>query len=729
LRPVAAAYSLFLSASLSLFAHAASAQEGIFAGLQKSVESTFSSVSTTTTFASGAVTKTDSTNIYPSLNLNFDSLVYPSLRLNAGGVFEINWLSTTSNGVGASSTISRNRPFVLLRSTNPVISPGFGYFRREDRSRASGASDIKLVNEEFAAYLGWNPVGGPRSEFQFLRTHTFDGARTFQDVTRRFGSLTSNYAYEGFGAYYLGSYLDTDDQLRGIETRQVFQSGRTSYSDSFIQKRLLVNAAYHINYQDLRTTARGTGDEVAFPLIPSAGLAAISDTPVTVRLTENPALIDGNLTAGAGIDIGVPAQPTDSQARNIGLEFLNGGEVNRFLVWVDRQLPVDIANSFSWEIYSSPDNVVWRRESIVSVAPFDPFENRFEIVFPTVSARYVKVVTRPLSAVVADSSRFEDIFVTELQAFVRRRAGEGASRQTQTTNVVNADVRMRILDTPSLYYEGLYLYNGPDAFGRSTDTISNGLSVNHVFARVFSAYARAAREQGSRPQGYTVANVANATLTYNPISTFRSSLLYTGRDEQVAGVPTTRRGVFVQNTAQFYRGVDVLGGFGWNFTTRETGEILHDRLLNVTATIVPREHVSLTVSFDDTATERSGVVVGLPHSFIRRGYVAVVVDPIRTLHLAVGEEVYATTGQRTRSTLNVSANWAPFPDGALQFTFAYNEAMRPVEFGTDRTTQAAVRWNLSRRSYVDVSYQLIRSEFVSQVAEGRVFTTTVRIFF
>ena len=151
--------------------------------------------------------------------------------------------------------------------------------------------------------------------------------------------------------------------------------------------------------------------------------------------------------------------------------------------------------------------------------------------------------------------------------------------------------------------------------------------------------------------------------------------------------------------------------------------------MNVTATIVPREHVSVTFSYDDTSTNRSGVVVGLPHSDTRRGYVAIVFDPIRTLHLSVGEEVYAYTGQGTRSTLTVGANWAPFPDGALQFMFAYNQAVRPLEFGTERNTQAAVRWNLSQRSYVDVSYQVLRSDWTSQRAEGAIFSTTMRIFF
>ena len=521
----------------------ASAQDGILSGLQKSLESTFSTASTTTTTASGTVTTTDSTNFSPTLRLNFDTLVYPALRMNAGGVFEINWLSATTNGNHVSSTISQNRPFFLLRSTNPTLSPGFGYFRREDRARTTALSTVKLVNEEYAAYLGWNPSGGPRTEFQFLRDHTFDGNRAVQDTVRRYGTLTSNYIYEGLGLYYLGSYLKTDDRLRGIDTEQVRQSGRGSYSGALLKRRLLLNATYNINHLDLTAVARGTGDEVAFPLTPSSGLSLASDTPVTARLNQTPALIDGNLTAGAGVDIGVPAQPSDGQLRNIGVEFLNGGEVNRFLIWVDRQLTIEVANSYSWEIYTSPDNIVWRRESQVAVAPFDPFENRFQVDFPTVNARYVKVVTRPLSAAVPDSARFADILVTEIQSFLRRRADEGTSHQSQTTHVVNTDVRFRILDAPALFYEGFYLYNGPDAFGRSTDTVSNGLSINHAFARMFSTYARAAREQGSQPQGYTVANVANATLTFNPVPTFRSSLLYTGRDERIAGVPSGRQGI------------------------------------------------------------------------------------------------------------------------------------------------------------------------------------------
>ena len=713
---------------LGLLAPPAHAQEGLFAGMQRGLDFTFSSISTTTTFASGQVTKTETRNIFPALTLNTDALLYPGLRLNAGGVFELSMLSANTNGGEVNSTIVRNRPFFLLRSTNPVFSPGVAYFRREERARTEGLSDVKLVNDEYSAYLGWNPAGGPRSDFQFLRTHTFDGDKAFQDVTRDFGTIVSNYSKGSLGGYYRGAFLDTDNPLEGLHTRQVTHSARVSDSGSLIRKRLLWNATYNINHQDVTTAASGTEGEVAIPVIASSGLSAVSDTPVTARLTPNGPLIDGNLTAGAGLDLGLSLPPEDSQARNIGVDFLNRTEVNRFLVWVDRELPFEVASSFSWEVYSSSDNITWTREALVSSAPFGPFENRFEIDFPSITARYVKVVTRPLSIAVAESSLFTDILVTEVQAFLRRPAGEITSRLTQTTHLVNTDVRMRILDAPSLFYEGFFLYNGPDAFGTNTTTLSNGLSVSHTFDRIFSVYARGTREQGQDPQGDRVATLTNATLTVNPIPTFRSSLLYTGRDEEHAGLPTDSRGVFVQNAAQVYRGIDILFGFGRTSSTRETGEHSNDRLINASGTIVPRDHVSLTFSYDDTATRRSGTFVGSPRSHVRRAYAAIAVDPLRTLHVALGEEVLSVTDQPTRTTHDVGANWAPFPDGTLQLIFAYNEALRPLQFGKDRSTLGSVRWNISRRSYVDVTYQKTRSEFVTQTTKSRIFSVSVRLF-
>jgi hypothetical protein len=727
-RCATAAFSLALACSLALVARPASAQDGIFSNLQKTVDLTTSSISTTTTSASGAVTKTETTNVYPTFTLNLDGLLYPGLRLNAGGVFELNKLTTDIDGSQTSSTISRNRPYFLLRSTNPVFSPGFGFFRREDRNRTAGGSDLKLINNEWDAYLGWNPAGGPKSQFQFVRSDTFDENRAFQDTTKDYGSVISNYSFKNLSLAYRGAYLDTNDKLHEVDTRQVIQGGRVGYGGSFIDKRLSVNGTYDVLHQDLTTIASGKGGEVAVPLTVFAGLSALSDTPLIAPLTQNPLLIDGNLTAGAGVDLGLPVPPADTQARNIGVDFLNPAKVSRFLVWVDRDLPVEITNSFSWNVYSSIDNVVWRQETTVAVAPFGPFERRFQVDFPAITARYIKVVVRPLSAAVANSGNYPHILVTEIQPFMVQPPGDVRTTLTQTTHIVNTDVRFRILDAPALYYEGSYFYNGPGTFGTHTDTLSNGLSANHSFNRVFSAFGRAAWEQGTEPEGHRTADVTNATLTMDPMPTFRTSLLWNGLNERIGGIPRSRNGFFVQNAAQPYQGVNLQFGVGWSATTELTGAGSHDRIVNFSGIVSPRQHVSLTFSYDDTLSNRSGPFTGAPHFHTQRVYAALAVDPTRTLHFVVGEEVVAVTGQNSMTTLNLAASWSPFPDGALQFTFAYNNALRPLEFGRDRNTLAAVRWNLSRRSYIDVSYQRTRSEFIFQTNESRVFSTSLRLF-
>ncbi len=728
LRPGAAAFTFVATGWLAVLAAPVMAQDGIFGGMQVSVESVFSKISTTVTFGSGAITKTETTNVSPTLRLNMNTMLYPHLRLSAGGVFELNKLSSRSGPNRTNSTITRNRPFFLLRSTNPVLSPGVGYFRREGRSRTAGQSEVKLVNDEYSAYLGWRPEGGPRSDFQFVRTHAFDGERAFQDVSRDFGSVVSGYEYRNLGLSYRGSYIDTNNRIGGLKTRQASHGARADYSQAFIHNRLLWNATYLVSHQEITTLARGTEGEVALPVAPFGGLAVISDTPMTATLSPNGALIDGNLTAGAGINLGLPATPADAQLRNIGIDMLTPTEVNRFLLWVDRELPVEVTSAFSWDIYSSTDNVLWTREATVPAAPFGTFESRFEIDFPAVTARYVMVVTRPLSAAVPDSSRFQDILVTEMQAFVRRPAQEVTGRLTQDTYRLSTDVRMRLLDAPALYYEGYYLSNETRGLGTSTDTLSNGVSLSHSFGRVLSVFGRVSREQGTEARGDRVADLTSATLTLNPIPTFRSSVLYSGQDERIAGRQSSRKGLFIQNAAQPYRGIDVLFGIGWTSATRETGEESRDRLVNVSATIVPRQRVSLTLVYNATTTDRSGVFVGDPRTRRRRSYASVAIDPIQTLHLVLGGEVIATTGQATRTTINIATSWAPFRDGTLQFVFAYNEALRALEFGKDRNTVGAVRWNLARQSYVDISIQKSRSANVFLTTESRVISARVRLF-
>ncbi len=155
-------------------------------------------------------------------------------------------------------------------------------------------------------------------------------------------------------------------------------------------------------------------------LFPFAGLAGINDTPQLGALGANTTLIDGNTAVSTGINIGqLLSQTGDIQQRNLGLDFGTQATVSTIYVWVDRPLPSVVANSFSWDIYTSSDNQNWLFAQTVFPSNFGQFDNRFEIYFSAVNARYVKVVTRPLSSALVPppGSDVGYIFITEVSAF------------------------------------------------------------------------------------------------------------------------------------------------------------------------------------------------------------------------------------------------------------------------------------------------------------------------
>lgn len=729
MRRLSIALAIVLGVSLAA-APTAAAQDGLAENLTAILDTTFSTLSTTTTnTVTGAVTKTTSDSAYPRLTLNTDALVLPALRLSAGGVFDVDFSSTTIAGNTFDSTTSRMRPYIELRSTNPVFAPAFGYHRREARARVSGSEGLTLVNEDYAGYLGWKPEGLPITNIQVIRTNTFDGDRRFEDATKDFASLISRYTAKTLNVYYQGTLIDSTDRARSLETSQVSHAARVDHSQAFWNRRMLWNGTYNVNRQDLTTKAEGETGEAELPVVAFAGLSALSDTPHTGALQENPALVDSTFSASAGLNLGLPPAGGNARARNLGLDFVNPTVIDRLYVWIDRELPLEIANTFTWEIYSSRDNITWSRESSVSAASFGPFENRFKLDFRAVTARYLKVVTRPLSGTVPDSTRYPDIFVTELQSFQVQSASDAGDTLTRTSQTINADLRFKLIEGPDVYYEGSYWYTGLTSGGPVRDTLSNGFSFNHRFNRLLTAYGRAAREQGRQTEGYREATVTNATLTFTPLPTLTSSVLFTGQDEEIGGRPNDRQSLYIQTNAQMYRGFDLLFGVGWNRMNRETGERLRDRLLSVSASVTPRPNLIFTVNYADIGTQRSGIFVGLPDLHTRTGYFTMSFDPLRTLHLVIGEELIAVTGEQTRTTTSLGANWSPFPDGTLQFIVSYNEALRPVAFGSERNFRPGVRWTFRRQSYVDVTYQRINSELGFERIDSKIFSVDLKLFF
>lgn len=700
-------------------------------GLGGFVEWNYSNVDSVTSDITGEFTEANSDNFVQRYNLSLSRAIYPNLRLSAGGIFEKNTSTFETGDTEVKSSVTNVRPFIDLLLNSPLYTAGAGYNRREEILKSTGAPSLTIIKEDYNAVLGWRPEGFPSLDMRLTRTNTFDKEHSLQNITRDLLLFNSKYAQiKNLDISYQAAYNKAKDKLTDFETLQLTHNGRATYSSVFFNRRVSLYTSYNITRQETETLTAGAG-AVDFQVFPFAGLSVIDDTPLEGALEPNSALIDGNFTAGSGINIGVPSIGGDTRSRNMGLDLAVETEINTLLVWVDMELPAAIAQFFSWEIYISSDNLNWSLRQTVFPAQFGPFENRFEINFMNVTTRFIKVVAKPLTQAAAilvpSFSNPDRIFVTELQAFIRRPAEEVRGKLTRTSHVYNLNIRARLLDSPSFFYDFSCFYTSTEPPFISRYSFSNGLFLAHRLSRIFSGSARVAREDSKETRGERVAYVYSASITAVPLRTLNHSLVYSGRTEEIAGQSSETNSVFLHNTAELYKGINTNISGGLSFVTTETGEKRRSSILTIGTSIIPNPVLSLNLNYSSNQTVTKNADIERTSSS-SRGDVSVGYNPFRALYL------FASVGltkenDKTNISRDYSVNWSPFPDGDLQFNIIYTETFESEDDRKNRLISPGARWRISSRTFLDISYLISKSEAVSQTVDSRIFNANLRMSF
>jgi len=701
-------------------------------GLSGYLEANYSKTDSESVDSAGQSTQTKSNSFTQRYSITLDKKIYPNLGLLAGGFFEKQDTTLAAAGAEIDSTSTKIRPFVSLNLRTPLYHAEAAYNRNEEKLKTAGLSPVTTTLETYTSTLQWRPDGFPDVKLEYFRTNNFDKDRRFLDTTDdRFGITTEYRPVDAVYLRYQGFIDEKNDRLNNTTVNEVNHNGKASYSDWWWHRRISVNSDYIFTRDETRTSAGG-GGEVSFRVLPFAGLSAITDTPDSVVLDSNPLLVDGNLTAGAGINLGLPSAGGDARPRNIGLDFATETEINTLLVSVDRDV-TQVADSFSWRIYTSSDNLNWVFRQTVFPAVFSSFFARFEIRFTKVTARYVKVVVAPLSPATPFAIGFPTILVTELQAETRKPASEVTGKLTATTHLYNLNIRTRILETPSLFHEFSYFLRKIDPSTSPTVyTVSNGLALQHQFSRVFSGRARVAREDGQEKDGTRSAYLYTAAVTAVPLETLHHSLVFSGIDETVAGRTKTTNSLYLYNLAKLYEGIDVSLGGGVSFGKNEAGQKTDQVQVNASATLVPNQSVMVNLIYTDTSTKTTGEDIPERTDATQAWEADVSFTPVRTVYLfgSYRVENREQAGVRdTRTIKNYSANWSPFPDGTLHLNFYYNETLRPESDERERSIIPSLRWNITGRSYLDLSYQSLKTASMVLATDVRVFSGTLRVGF
>lgn len=157
------------------------------------------------------------------------------------------------------------------------------------------------------------------------------------------------------------------------------------------------------------------------PQQPAAGLSTVEifpETPLHVTLDPNAALVNGDVWTSAGVNLGTAAGVAPIAYRDMGAQFQDAvTPVAIIHVHADRTVPPELAAQLAWDAYRSDDNVDWTPVELAGAVVFDPADFAFEIRISRTLARYLKVVTKPLSAAASSDPLYREIFVTEVQFF------------------------------------------------------------------------------------------------------------------------------------------------------------------------------------------------------------------------------------------------------------------------------------------------------------------------
>jgi hypothetical protein len=700
----------WLTCSLLLFAlpsQRAAAQDR-FEGI---LELTFTSTDSSFENALGERTESRSTFLLQRFRFTIGQELLPRLTLRAGGFFERD--TPLEDSFSGTTDFQRRRwnPFLGLYLGGTFHTAELRYDRNHESTDFAGAGSIGLVRESYTAGLTWRPAGLPSLSALFVRNVAFDEPRSAIDTARN--SLSLSTAYEGIRDLrlrYRFNYDDQADKVLDAQFQSRMHSLNLSYSRRLFDQRLLASASYSLRRQDLQSLGTGRG-EIPRPVQPVAGLFAVDETPAEGELPANAALIDGDLTTSARVDLGrAPSLEGDTRYRNLGVDFFSEPEINGFHIWVDREVPATVARLMTWDVYTSRDNRTWTLQESISGASFGPLDSRLEIRFRRIASRYVKVVTRPLPLAIPIPPGVDltHLLVTELEPFLAV-ALDVAHETSSMVQLGNLDLRTRILNSPHVVHNLSYWFSLKDDED-VRDVLSNGVFATYPFSERISGSSMIVLENGRTAGGSRLALRYNASVLAQLVPALSSRVMLSGLTERIGGQTARADNTLtLESSAALFDGVDMTlsGSLGSIETAGRHG---FRSSVQTAASLVPHRSLTLSVSFVAFSIRGTGGEDALRSSSSRVGSARLTFQPFGRVYLFGSTDVVADSDSPTRTLQNYGLSWSPWAEGQLQVSFAYNESLSSLDESRERYFLPSLRWAIRPRTHLEVTYSLVRSD-------------------
>lgn len=654
-------------------------------------------------------------------NLTLARAIYPNLFFKAGSIFKLEESEVESDGERFEFNVRNILPHLELNLANPLVNGGIRYGRTDKKEYGTNFATERDFRDEYSANLSWRPVDFPLITFGYTHARTYDEPRT-TEAENDFYHFSSKYSFRKFDMDYRYSRGEFEEKLSDRKTISRVHNGKFAYSDNFIDNRLSMRAGYRITYTATELVGREGG---LFPALRFNGLSndpdgLYSDPSTGLALVPNPALIDGNYAASGGIDIGLAAD--ESLYTNIGLDLGAPTAVDKIYVWVDREVSPLVAASFAWNVCTSPDNT--DSSSWVCTTPssviFGTFDNRFEISFPDVGTRFIKVVTRPLNPAVPGASIYPNIFVTEIEAFTTV-TGQKGLKSRNLSNAYTLTLGWRHSDKTFAGYDFRYVESESDPFSAKSSSISNSLNIGHEFSNIFNGSARLLRSDSESGDMESTTHSYGASLRAAYLPTFSQTLSYGGSLIETDEGTASSNSVFLRSNAILYTGWNAFLDLGYSWGETEQDTNTRNRFLRMGTGLAPNDKFNLSMNYSVSRRQESGS----PYSTSQTGAVHVFVLPLKTLNLLASVSFTDDDGD-SKVFQNYSLNWLPFPDGDFQFSVSYSESLNSEG---DETTiiSPSLSWRIAKGVFLTTSYSHAEGESDEATSKTETLSASLRV--
>ena len=601
-------------------------------------------------------------------------------------------------GVDGSETQLLHQPAVetVLRSGPLTWTQTF---ELQDLSTTSNiADDSERLRTWMLQKVEWGPEEWPRLTARLDRRT--DENDLFTDREEIYTVLQVDDARGPFEWLYAFETQSITDQNVGSERLGFENRLRARWQDELLDgdmfSSVTLTGRVRQDTNDFDGPSSGVPPGEVFPI---QGLADVDTTPSFGVLPGNVALIDGDESTPAGINIGGFVSGGQT-FWNIGVGIGLNATIDKVLLTTEEEVPSFLVDQFSFSVWSSSDNESWTLVQGSVPYVYDDVGRRFRLSFSPVTGLYLKVVNE------VSPPGAPAVQVTEMRIFGPSGGASGSSKDERDVyeHNVRANFNYRGIDSVSMTWDVFGQLAGGDANGMTTrdeTRLDNSLSALWAPLERVDVSLRAENKNirdSVRPDEFVT--VLGGTVEYRPLDTLDVGASYTWSEREFG--PTgdyTSDAAQVRSSARLLKNLEGEVSFEHVVQDDQGLEIETTRDIvsaGLVARVTPR--LDLTVRWSNTDAQVAGAGAGSATDPSSQNYEVLALwratDLITTEARLVWRDAPAGTGLDE----NYRISWLPFPDGSVDVQL---DALRRVDGFQELSTDSysfLVQWLINQRT-------------------------------